>query len=381
MKTGVVIAAAGSGRRMGADGNKVLLSLMGKPIIAHSLELFASLPEVDELVVVTRDVDLKIMDRIVRKFAADKPVQVVVGGRERQQSVYKGLKALAANTDWAIIHDGARPYLTADVVYQALQAVKKHQAVGIGVPVKDTIKQVRDGFVVETLPRPELWAMQTPQIFAYDLILRAHVEAKRRKLTATDDCALLEELGQPVFIVPGDYENIKITTPEDLPVCNTFFIGYGWDVHRFAANRPLILCGVEIPSEKGLLGHSDADVAVHALMDALLGALGRGDIGEHFPDSDPRFKDISSLTLLKRVITLLQGDKLAVNNVDITIMAEVPKLSPYKDAMRAKLAGLLEISERRINIKATTAEGLGFVGRQEGIKATAAVSLIGREGR
>ncbi len=379
MKTGVVIAAAGSGRRMGADGNKVLLPLGDKPIIAHSLELFAALPEVDELVVVTRDVDLEIMRAIVQEFAGNKKVRVVVGGRERQESVYKGLKALAGDTDWAIIHDGARPYLGADVVYRALQAVQKHQAVGIGVPVKDTIKQVRNGIVVKTPPRAELWAMQTPQIFAYDLILQAHAEAEKRGLAATDDCMLLEELGRPVFIVPGDYGNIKITTPDDLPVPATFLVGSGWDVHRFVEGRPLILCGVQIPSARGLLGHSDADVAVHALMDALLGALGRGDIGELFPDSDPKFRNISSLTLLEEVIALLHWDKLVVNNVDLTIMAEQPKLAPYKQAMRAKLASVLEISEQRVNIKATTAEGLGFVGRQEGIKATAVVSLRGRD--
>lgn len=375
MKTGVVIAAAGSGKRMGAEGNKVFLPLNGKPIIAHSLGLLAALPEVNELVVVTRDVDLQLMQEIVNEYAPDKPVRVVVGGRERQQSVYKGLLALAADTDWVIIHDGARPYLGADVVYRALQAAKEHLAVGIGVPVTDTVKRVQAGFVSETLPRRELWAMQTPQVFSYHLILQAHAAAEKNKWAATDDCALLEALGKPVFIVRGDYKNIKITTPEDLPGHGTFLVGSGWDVHRFASGRPLILCGVEIPSAKGLLGHSDADVAVHALMDALLGAVGRGDIGEHFPDSDPKLKNVSSLKLLREVVALLQRDKLVVNNVDLTIMAEEPKLAPHKGAMRAELAQALGICPQRVNIKATTAEGLGFVGRREGIKAMAIVSL------
>ncbi len=375
MKTGVIIAAAGSGKRMGAEGNKVLLSLDGKPMLAHSLELFAHLPEVDELVVVARDVDLAVMSEIVAEYAGDKPTKIVVGGAERQESVYNGLMALSKDTDWVLIHDGARPYVTSEIVYRALLAVQKHGAVGVGVPVKDTIKQVEKDFVRKPLPRPELRAMQTPQAFAYELILGAHQEAKRRGLIATDDCALLEELGKPVYIVSGDYGNIKITTPEDLTTANSFFVGYGWDVHRLVEDRPLILCGVEIPWEKGLSGHSDADVAVHAVMDAMLGAVGKGDIGEHFPDIDPRYKGISSLELLHEVLELLKRDKLRVNNVDLTIMAQAPKLSPYKAAMRAKLAELIGIAAGRINIKATTAEGLGFVGREEGIAAAAVVSL------
>lgn len=378
LKTGVVIAAAGSGRRMGIDENKVLLPLRGKPIIAHSLVLFASLPEVDEIVLVTRAEDRSVMIELIDEFAGDKPTQVVLGGNTRQESVYNGLTALSNDTQRVLIHDGARPHLTTALVHRVLEAVKEHGAVGVGVPVKDTIKQVQKGFVDKTLPRSELWAMQTPQGFAYKPLLEAHQAAIKRDLTATDDCALLEELGKPVFIVQGDYGNIKITTLEDLSERDTVLIGHGWDVHRLVIGRPLVLCGVEIPSERGLLGHSDADVAVHALMDAILGALGCGDIGEHFPDTDPAYRDVSSLVLLKQIMALLSKENLVINNADLTIMAEAPKLSPYKKAMRAALAEVMQISERRINIKATTGEGLGFVGRGEGIKATATVSLINR---
>lgn len=376
MGVAVVIVAAGAGRRMGAEGNKVLLPVNGKTVLSHSLELFAKLDEIGEIVVVTREVDRQVVEELVtRAVPGDKCTKVVLGGKERQESVYFGLKALAPQTEWVIIHDGARPYISADVVRTGLAAVKEQLAVGVAVPVKDTIKRVQDGMIIETPPREELWAMQTPQIFSYPLIRQAHEQAQAQGILATDDCALVEIMGHSVYIVQGEYRNIKITTPEDLPKEENFLIGFGYDVHRLIKDRPLVLAGVEIPHSLGLLGHSDADVVTHALMDALLGAAGLGDIGELFPDTDPSYKGISSIVLLEQVLARLSEQGLRINNLDITIMAQKPKLSPWKGQMRSNLAQVMELEEALINIKATTAEGLGFVGREEGIAAQVVASL------
>lgn len=378
MKLGVVIAAAGSGRRMGAEGNKVLLPIHGKPMLQYSIECFDAMEDVTNVVVVTREVDLEPVQDLIKRLEPVKPVQVVPGGAVRQQSVFLGLKALPADTEWVIIHDGARPFLTADLVRRGLEAVREHRAVAIAVPVKDTIKRVREFQVVDTPPRSELWAVQTPQIFSYELIMAAHERAEEQGITATDDCALVEELGHPVQIVPGEYGNIKVTTPEDLPGAQESFVGFGYDVHRLVAGRPLILGGVTIPHDQGLLGHSDADVLTHAIMDALLGAMGEGDIGEHFPDTDPRYAGISSLVLLSQVMELLRERHLAIRNVDAVVLAQKPKLSPWKGAIRASLARAMGVDERRVNVKASTSEGLGFIGRGEGIAAQAAVLLDSR---
>lgn len=375
MKVGVVIAAAGSGLRMGAEGNKVLLPVQGKPMLQYSLECFEAMDEVRDLVVVTREEDQEMVGTLLERMQPTKRIQVVPGGPVRQESVYRGLQALPADTEWVIIHDGARPFITTTAVRRGLEAAREHGAVGLAVPVKDTIKRVRAGVVVDTLPRSELWAMQTPQIFRYELILKAHQEARRRDLVATDDCALVEALGHPVQIVPGEYSNIKVTTPEDLPRREEFSVGSGYDVHRLVPGRPLILGGVEIPFELGLLGHSDADVLTHAVMDALLGALGAGDIGEHFPDTDSSYAGISSMALLARVMELVRSRGWEVSNADAVVLAQRPKLTPWKGAIRTSLAQALGVFEARVNIKASTSEGLGFVGRGEGIAAQAVVML------
>ncbi|MCK9525798.1 MAG: 2-C-methyl-D-erythritol 2,4-cyclodiphosphate synthase, partial [Limnochordia bacterium] len=203
----------------------------------------------------------------------------------------------------------------------------------------------------------------------YALIVQAHEEARSKGVTSTDDCALLESMGHPVHIVEGDYANLKITTPEDLPRPNKTRVGFGYDVHRFVVGRPLILGGVTIPSEKGLLGHSDADVVTHAVMDALLGAMGLGDIGELFPDTDPKYEGISSIVLLEEVLSVMEQERLELGNLDITIMAQRPKLGPWKGSIKTKLAQTLAVRESEISVKATTTEGLGFVGREEGIAA------------
>lgn len=379
MRVGVVIAAAGEGKRMGAEGNKVLLPLRGRPMLQYSIECFAAMEEVTDLVVVTRAVDLELVRELARQAAPSRSVQVVAGGAERQESVYLGLKVLPLDTDWVIIHDGARPFINPELVRRELEAAFVHKAVGLAVPVKDTIKRVQEGFVVDTLNRAELWAMQTPQIFSFELILAAHERARELGLQATDDCALVEKLGHPVYIAAGEYGNIKITTPDDLPRREEVSVGFGYDVHRLVADRPLVLGGVTIPYEKGLLGHSDADVLTHAIMDALLGAMGEGDIGEHFPDTDQRCAGISSMLLLRHVMDLVNAGGWEICSVDAVIMAQQPKLSPWKAAIRASLAQALGIAERHVSVKATTTEGLGFVGREEGIAVQAVAALRTRQ--
>ncbi|NLL48880.1 MAG: 2-C-methyl-D-erythritol 2,4-cyclodiphosphate synthase [Firmicutes bacterium] len=359
---------------MGRSENKVLLPLKGRPVLSHSLICFDSMPDVSEVVVVTNERDQEAITELVARDVVQKKAKVVLGGETRQDSVYRGLKALAEDTTWVMIHDGARPYITKELVLRGLAACQEHLAVGIAVRVKDTIKRVQDGLIVDTPDRSQLRAMQTPQIFSYPLILQAHAWARKEGVVATDDCGLLEAMGHPVYIVEGDYANIKITTPEDLPSTGSF-VGFGYDVHRLVPGRPLILGGVEIPFEKGLLGHSDADVVTHAVMDAILGAMGRGDIGEHFPDTDPKYKDISSILLLEEVVSLMEQGGLTLKNLDVTIMAQRPKLGVWKGRMKSKLAEILSVPERTINIKATTTEGLGFVGREEGI-AVQVVALL-----
>jgi len=378
LKVGVVVAAAGSGTRMGIQENKVLLPLDGRPVLAHSLACFASMEEVAELVVVTRAEDQARIEQLVQETAGGKKAKVVLGGAERQDSVYLGLKALAPDTEWAVIHDGARPFITQELVRRGLETVQEHRAVGIAVRVTDTIKRVQDGVVVDTPARSELWAVQTPQIFDYKLVLQAYEHAQSQGIAAADDCGVVEALGHPVHIVEGDYANIKITTREDLPQREKVAVGFGYDVHRLVEGRPLILGGVEIPYHKGLLGHSDADAVTHTVMDAILGAMGRGDIGELFPDTDEKYKGISSIVLLEEVAAIMDQEQFVIGNLDITVMAQKPRLAPWKGPMRAKLAQVLDIAESQINIKATTTEGLGFVGREEGIACQAVVSLLQR---
>lgn len=377
MNVGVILAAAGSSRRMGGGKNKVLRKLDGRPVLAHSLMTFASCEFVKEIVVVTRAEDREEVEQIASQCGAS--IKVVFGGRERQESVYFGLQALAPDIEWVMIHDAARPYITQEVIERAWRTCQEKSAVGVGVPVTDTIKVVEDGIVQQTLKRDTLWAVQTPQVFARDLITEAHKKARAEGFTATDDCALVEWLGHPVAMVTGDYRNIKITTEVDLEEEDTSMfplIGHGYDVHQLVEGRKLILAGVHVPYEFGLLGHSDADVAAHAVSDAILGAAGLGDIGDHFPDTDPKYAGADSMVLLQEVVELAAQHGLRVGNLDLTIMAQRPKLSSYKGQMRANLASALKIRAERVGLKFTTSEGLGFVGRGEGISAHAVVLLI-----
>lgn len=414
-KIAVVVPAAGQGRRMGSRISKQYLLLGGKPVLVHTLEALEANSLVAEIVVVARREEIDFCQReIIGRFGLTKVKAVVEGGKERQDSVFAGLQQITNSYRWVAVHDGVRPLLTSEVMNRVFAGVQSFPAVAAAVPLRDTVKLASaDGWVEKTLPREGIWAIQTPQAFERELLLKAHQRAKEEGFYATDDAALVERLGVKVRLVMGSSENLKVTTPEDLVVAEAILarrvalarqedrqelaltpenwpqegsvkvddkkpmrVGIGYDVHRFVAGRRLILGGVEIPSELGLEGHSDADVLLHAVMDALLGALALGDIGQHFPNTDWRYKDVSSLVLLREVGKLIFAQGYRVGNLDCTVIAESPKLAPFAAAMREVMARELHCGVESVSIKATTNEGLGFVGRKEGIAAMAVAMLL-----
>ena len=380
---GALILAGGSGSRMGAGRNKVLLPLSGKTVLSRSVAAF--LPYADAIVVVARpedETDIRVA------LSADMiPVEQLTfapGGDTRQDSVRNGLAALPAHCEYVMIHDGARCLADDGTITRVKASV---EACGTGVAAIqaiDTVKQVDErNIAVATPDRAFLRAMQTPQGFRTELILKAHEKAAADGYLGTDDASLLEYCGMPVQLVEGHRRNLKLTTPEDMLMAETFLndglpmlrVGQGYDVHRLVEGRKLILCGVEVPHTLGLLGHSDADVALHALMDAMLGAMALGDIGRHFPDTDERYKGISSMKLLEHVVALLHEHGARVTNADVTIVAQRPKLLPHVPAMRQNVAAALGLPLDRVNVKATTTERLAFEGREEGISAQAIVMV------
>ena len=371
-----IILAGGSGSRMGANRNKVLLSLRGEPVILRSIRAFEGL--VDGVILVSRDQDIPTMREMLSENGLT--ALVVPGGSTRQESVLNGLNALPKAAEKVLIHDGARCLVTGDVIARCKASVEEHGSGVAAVDVIDTVKEVdTGGFALSTPDRSRLRAVQTPQAFRVDLIRRAHEAALADSYTGTDDASLVERLGVPVRLVAGSRTNIKLTTPEDLKMAEAFLggsfpslrIGQGYDVHRLVEGRELILCGVHVPHTLGLLGHSDADVALHSLMDAMLGAMALGDIGKHFPDTDERYRGISSMKLMEHVVGLLQTHNARVTNCDVTIVAQKPKLLPFIPQMRQNVADMLHLPLDRVNVKATTTERLAFEGREEGISAQA----------
>lgn len=367
-----IVVAAGASTRMGFD--KLAFRFAGKTVLEHSLTAFARHPAVDELVVVVGK-NREAASAFAKTCA--KPLRLVEGGATRDASVRSGLAAVTA--DYVAIHDAARPFVSEAVITGALEGAFACGAAAPAVPVKDTVKAATDGLVTATPPRETLFSVQTPQCFATALYRRALAQAGSAGVT--DDCSVLERAGLPVRLTPGDYANLKITTREDLPAgtgVETMRIGHGYDVHQLAEGRKLILGGVEIPYEKGLLGHSDADVLTHAVMDALLGAAAKGDIGQLFPDSDPAYAGADSVALLRRVGRVLEEAGFAVENIDATILCQRPKLAPHIGAMRANLAAALGLPAEAVSVKATTEEGLGFTGKGEGIAAHSVCLLKSR---
>jgi 2-C-methyl-D-erythritol 4-phosphate cytidylyltransferase/2-C-methyl-D-erythritol 4-phosphate cytidylyltransferase/2-C-methyl-D-erythritol 2,4-cyclodiphosphate synthase len=397
-----VVVAAGRGSRMGADEPKQFLALAGKPILLHALELFEAMPEIGEIVLVAGADEIGRCEALCAAHGLRKVRRIVAGGAERQQSVHRGIEA--ASGEWVLVHDAVRPLVTLDAVRRCMAAAEAAGAAVLAVPVKDTIKVVDEaGRIAATPDRRTLRAVQTPQAFRRELLLACHERAAREGFAATDDAGVVERCGHPVAAAEGEYSNIKITTPEDLAAAewllrtgrteaadappvppdgdggegNMIRIGQGFDVHAFAEGRRLVVGGVTIPHERGLLGHSDADVLLHAIADAVLGALGLGDIGKHFPDTDPAYKDADSVKLLEHVWSLAKERGWRLGNVDATIIAQRPKMAPHIPRMVETIARVLEADEpSQVNVKATTTERLGFTGREEGIAAQAVVCLV-----
>lgn len=389
MRVGVIIAAGGRGERLGAGVPKQLLTIGGTSILQRSIELFAGHPRVDRIVVV-----------LPPELAADPPaflaglgpqITVVPGGARRQDSVANGFAAIRGDADLVVVHDAARPFASPDLVDRTIDAAWEIGAALAALPASDTIKLAPEGAagsavpVERTIPRERVFLAQTPQAFRTE-VLAAAIAAGHRLAEATDEAALAEAAGFPVRIVAGETTNLKITTMTDLTVAQALSgrqgaaagvrVGTGYDLHRLAAGRPLILGGVTIPWEKGLVGHSDADVLSHAITDAILGAIAQGDIGRHFPDTDPRWKGASSLAMLAHAVAVAAGHGYAVSNVDAVVIAERPKLLPHLDAIRASLASVLGVGADRVSVKGKTNEGVDAIGRGEAMAVHAVVVLV-----
>lgn len=359
-----VIVAAGASRRMGFD--KLAYPLGDGTVLERSVRAFDAHPMIDEIILVAGG---NMAAAKAAAAACRKPARAVPGGAVRMQSVCAGLAAV--QSEYVAIHDAARPFVTQQVISGALEAAYETGAAAPAVPVKDTVKRARDGLVAETPPRETLFAAQTPQCFRTALY-RTLIAAGAPD-DATDDCSVFERAGLPVRLTPGDYANRKITTREDLPAPKqeetAMRIGHGYDVHRLVPGRALVLGGVAIPYEKGLLGHSDADVLTHAVMDALLGAAALGDIGKLFPDTDPAYAGADSIALLRTVRGVLAQHGWQAENIDATVLCQAPRLAGHIDAMRQRLAAALEMDVSAVSVKATTEEKLGFTGSGEGIAA------------
>lgn len=382
---GAVIVAAGKSTRMGGGTSKVLEDLGGKPVLLCSFMTLAQSPWVGELCVVCREEDLdQVRALLVGKTR--KPVAVVPGGQERQDSVLQGVEALSPELPYLLIHDGARPFVAPEMVEAVCKDAVAYGAATAAVPSKDTCKLSNgQGFVESTPSRERLMAIQTPQAFEREMYLYALRKAQSAGVSYTDDCQLIEAAGGRVRLTLGDYKNIKLTTPEDRVTARAYLgeqkeektmrIGSGYDVHRLVEGRKLILGGVDVPYERGLLGHSDADVLAHAITDALLGAAALGDIGKLFPDNDPQYEGADSLALLGRVCALLGEKGYSIGNIDATVIAQRPKLAPHIPQMRENLAKACGIALPQVSVKATTEEGLGFTGSGDGIAASAVCLL------
>lgn len=377
-----IVVAAGRGERFGKPYNKVFHRLDGVSILTRSLKALADSALFEGIVLVISRQDEAEYERLVEQEGSSGLVRrVVYGGDTRQVSVLNGLRALPSDAALVAVHDAARPFVGRKLIGALIEAAKRDGASVPGMQATDTIKRMDDdGYAVETLKRSELCAVQTPQVFEYDRLLEAYRRAEAEGVIATDDASLYERYFGRVKVVmlPECRDNIKVTVLQDVKGAALSIprVGHGYDVHRLTEGRKLVLCGVEIPFEKGLLGHSDADVALHALMDALLGAAALGDIGWHFPDSDPQYKGISSMKLLDHVMALLAERRLAPVSVDVTIVAQRPKLKDYMAAMKANLCAVLRLPEDRVNVKATTTEGMGFEGEGRGVSAQAVALLV-----
>ena len=383
MRTGVIIAAAGMSTRMGTTASKQLSIIDGMSVIEYSLKAFSECSSVIEIVIAAKEADFDEIQKITSKYSKAK--RIVKGGNERIDSVRNGFSVISENIDIVAIHDAARPLITTSEIDEIIKECALHGAVcPVGV-INDTVKKSdKDGYVEKTLDRNSLFLAHTPQAFKKALYEKA-LNSISPNAVYTDDASMLEAVGIPVYLHKATNPNVKITRPDDIEIAKfhiglrkdkrSMRIGHGYDVHKLVEERELILGGVKIPHTHGLLGHSDADVLIHAVMDAIIGALGLGDIGKHFPDTDEKYRGISSMLLLKHTKKLLDENGARVVNADATIIAQSPKLASFIPEMRKNIAYTLGCSENDINVKATTEEGLGFTGNKQGISAHAVVII------
>jgi 2-C-methyl-D-erythritol 4-phosphate cytidylyltransferase/2-C-methyl-D-erythritol 2,4-cyclodiphosphate synthase len=388
MHVTAIIAAGGAGLRLGAGVPKQLLDLGGLSILRRSVEAFAGHPHVDDVIVALPP---ELVDAPPLQLGEGMRFRAIRGGARRQDSVANAFAAIDAATTVVLVHDAARPFVSGDLITKAIDAAVEHGAAIAAQPVNDTVKRViREGSrcaIAETLPRESIFLAQTPQAFRVEVLEHA-IALGASGVEATDEAALAERAGHTVHIVESDATNLKITTADDLAEARRRFagepsrvvmerIGTAYDLHRLVDGRPLILGGVTIPAQRGALGHSDADVVCHVATDAILGAASLGDIGRHFSDRDERWKDASSLDLLRRAVAMVHAAGFRVVNVDVVVILEQPKIAPHLDSIRTQLAGALDIAVERVSVKGKTNEGVDAIGRGEAIAAHA-VALLTR---
>ena len=371
-----LVVAAGRGVRFGGEIPKQFMALGGEPILRRTLRAFLDHPAVDAVRPVIHPGDRALFDV---SAAGMELLEPVAGGTTRQESVRLGLESLAGMAPYSVlIHDAARPFVDEGLISRALSALDEVPAAIPAIPVSDTLKRTAASampprLVAGTVDRTDLWRAQTPQAFRFTDILDAHRRLAEENLT--DDAAVAEEAGLAVALVTGSEDNFKVTTADDLDRAQRLLgggeirTGMGYDVHRFGPGDHVMLCGIAVPFDAGLVGHSDADVGLHALTDALLGAIGAGDIGSHFPPTDPRWRDVPSATFLRHAGDLITARQGTILNLDVTVICEKPRLAPHRTAMVERIAEILELAADRVSVKGTTTEGLGFTGRGEGIAA------------
>ncbi len=381
-----LVVAAGRGTRLRQDTGsppKAYIPICGKPLLAHTLEALEH-PSIDAIACVIHPDDEALYQAVRQEYGSSLILPPLHGGARREDSVRNGLDGIAHHTpENVLIHDAARPFVPGKLIDNLLAALENADAALPIIPISDTVRELESGEIKATLNRQHIYRAQTPQAFRFQTILDLH---HRPHNDVTDDIALCETAGIAIAPVPGDQRNIKITAPDDVMLAEqmlqgryTTRTGTGFDVHRFSEDisegNLIRLGGVDIPHPHALIGHSDADVALHALVDAILGALGLGDIGEHFPPSDPQWKGADSHLFVRHAINLMEEQNATLMNADITVICEAPKLKHYKAAIKSTIASLCKVNESCINIKATTTEELGFTGRKEGIAAQAIATI------
>ena len=383
--TSAVITAGGSGTRMqNKNGQtKQFMDIAGLPVVTRTILEFQKSPYIDEIIIVSKFDEVDLYTQMIDDFSLSKVKQIVTNGKTRQESVLNGFKAISPESQYVCIHDGVRCLITQDIIKNVVKNAYQYKCACAASKVYDTLKMADSSlFIQQTPDREKAWYAQTPQVFQSDIYRACAYTALNESLSVTDDCMLVEHFGFKIKLVDCGRNNIKITTQDDIVLAEAILkarnnsygdmkmrIGHGYDVHKFAEGRKLILGGVNVPYEKGLKGHSDADVLTHAIMDSVIGALGLGDIGLHFPDNDNKYKNISSLILAKKTADMLTENGYKISNIDATIILQEPKVRPFIDQMRNNIAQVYSVDASCVNIKATTEEGLGFTGGLLGVAA------------